>query len=96
MFPLACTMLRNNKIDADQEHQAMEQFVVGVFYVRGVCGRAGVRVRTRQCACLCSVPADLEARPRDPPWQTDTLHALPQIALPNPYHQEGAPRRFME
>ena len=42
----------------------MEQFVVDVFYVRGVCGRAGVRVRTRQCACLCSLPADLEARPR--------------------------------
>ena len=51
-------------------------------------------------ACVCgrgSLPASAPCRQTwrharaFPPWLTNKLHALPQIALPNPYHQEGAP-----
>ena len=38
-------MLRKNKMDVDQEPQAVKQVAVDVLCVRGVRGRAGVRVR---------------------------------------------------
>ena len=66
MIPVGA-MSQKIKINADQEPQAVEQVDVHVFGVRGVCGRAGVRVRTRQFARFCTVPADLEACPRVPP-----------------------------
>ena len=44
----------------------MEQVVVDVFCVRGVCGRAGVRVWTWHFAFFFTVPVDAEARPRAP------------------------------
>ena len=66
MIPVGA-MPQKNKINADQVPQAVGQDGATVFCVRGVCGLAGVRVRMRQFARFCTVPADLEACPRVPP-----------------------------
>ena len=63
----ALRYVAQGQIHADHEPQALEQDGADVFCVHGVCGRAGVRVRTRQCACLCSLLAVKEARPHAPP-----------------------------
>ena len=54
---------------------------------RGCLRRAScVRVQTRQCTVL----ADLEARPRAPPWRTLKLRSRYQMALLTHLHRERA------
>ena len=84
-------MLRNTQFT--KRSPGPEQDADDVFGVRGVCRRAGVRLRTRQCTCLCTLLADLEARPRNTPLAVEKaarsiLNGIadppPPRARPNP------------
>ena len=83
---LPCAMSRKNKIHAEHEPQVLDRSVL----VSSACeGCADVPACVSRRA---SVPASAPYRPilrharALPPWQTNLLHVLPQIALPNPFH----------